>query len=76
MKDDDVTAMSTQYVKYNIETGKIEAGPPEHKPDDTWVQFLPASQSCHDKVVAYGFDEHTQTVSQYIIEDIDPALQH
>ena len=63
--------MSTQYVKYNIETGKIEAGPQEHKPNDSWVMFQPAGRSCMGKTVAYGFDEHTQTVTQYIIGDKD-----
>lgn len=63
--------MSTQYVKYNIETGKIEAGPQEYKPDDSWVMFHPAGRPCLGKEVAYGFNEHTQTVTQYIIGDKD-----
>jgi len=61
--------MNTQYVKYNKETKTIEAGPQEHKPDDTWVTFVPASESTFDKETALWFDETRQALTQWVIGD-------
>ena len=61
--------MNTQYVKYNKEAGTIEAGPQEHKPDETWVKYMPAATDPFNKETAFWFDETTQTLTQWVIGD-------